>query len=234
MIDGLPVYVSILFFFTTIVTVWFLIKAAEPAGKTSLPTRLLFFLIPLWLLLTGYLATLGFYRSPEAMPPRVMAFAILPAAICITLYFAFFRRTFIEQLSLKWLTLLHIIRVPVELSLLMLFQAGVVPRIMTFEGWNFDILSGITAVVVYFVAFRNGRTNRTLLIVWNLFAFALLANIVTIAVLSFSSPFQRFAFEQPNVGLTYLPFIWLPAIIVPIVLFAHLASLWKLILGKGD
>ena len=47
----------------------------------------------------------------------------------------------------------------------------------------------------------------------------LLANIVIIAVLSFPSPIQQFGFEQPNIGLAYFPFIWLPAIIVPIVLF---------------
>jgi len=234
MIDGLPVYVPILFLITTIAAIWFLLKAAEPAGKTSLPTRLLFFLVPFWLLLTGYLSTLGFYRNAQAMPPRVLAFAILPAAICIGIYFLFFRQAFVERLSLNWLTILHVIRIPVEICLLFLFLASQAPREMTFEGWNYDILSGLTAPIVYLLAFRNGRTNRALLVAWNLLALGLLINIVTIAALSFESPFQRFGFQQPNVGLTYLPFIWLPAIVVPIVLFSHLASLWKLILGKGD
>ena len=129
----------------------------------------------------------------------------------------------------KPLTLLHTVRFPVELVLLWLYQAGQVPQLMTFEGWNFDILSGLSAPVVYFLAFRNGSTNRTLLIVWNVIALGLLANIVTLAVLSFQGPMQRLAFDQPNVGVTFLPFIWLPAIIVPVVLFSHLAALWQLI-----
>ena len=105
---------------------------------------------------------------------------------------------------------------------------------MTFEGRNFDILSGISALIVYFLAFRNGRTNRTLLIVWNLAALALLANIVTIAVLAFPSPFQMTGLGQPNIGVTYFPFIWLPSILVPIVFFCHVASLLKLIFVNGD
>ena len=41
------------------------------------------------------------------------------------------------------------------------------------------ILSGITAPIVYFLAFRKGGVNRWLLIVWNVVALGLLSNIVT-------------------------------------------------------
>jgi hypothetical protein len=100
---------------------------------------------------------------------------------------------------------------------------------MTFEGRNFDILSGITAPFVYWLAFRSGKINRPLLIIWNVFALLLLINIVVHAFLSFPTPFQQLAFEQPNRGVQYFPFIWLPTIVVPIVLFSHLASLWQLL-----
>ena len=227
MIEGLPLYVPIVFLVKTLTTIWFLMAASKPAGTDSFGYKALLFLIPLWLLLTGFLATTGFYRDPEAMPPRVFVFGVWPAAFLIVAYFIFFRRSFIEKLSLKQITLLHVIRVPVEIVLFWLFQARLVPQVMTFEGWNFDIISGITAPIVYFLAFRNDRVNRTLLVIWNLLALGLLANIVTLAVFSFQSPMQRLAFDQPNIGVTYLPFIWLPSIVVPIVLFAHLASLYK-------
>lgn len=161
------------------------------------------------------------------MPPRIFVFVVGPVTVLIVVYFLFVRRSFIEKLSLKHLTLLYIVRLPVEIFLHWLFQAGQVPQIMTFEGWNFDILSGITASIVCFFVFRNGCVNRTLLIAWNLLTPVLLANIVTLAVLSFQGPMQRLAFDQPNVGVTYLPFIRLPAIVIPIVLFAHLASLYN-------
>ncbi|MEQ1765760.1 MAG: hypothetical protein ABL984_21715 [Pyrinomonadaceae bacterium] len=226
MIDGLPFYVPAVFFLTTLATIWFLVSAARSVRREALPFKLLIFLIPLWMVLTDLLATTDFYRT-NALPPRVPFFAVLPSVITIHVYFVFFRQGFVDKLSLKTLTLLHLIRFPVELVLHWLYEGGQVPRIMTYEGWNFDILSGLTAPLVYWVAFRGGRTNRTLLIVWNLLTLGLLINIVAIAFMSFPSPIQRFGFDQPNVGLTYLPFIWLASIVVPIVLFAHLASLYN-------
>lgn len=228
MIEGLPFYVPATFFITTLATIWFLISAARPVGRESLAFRILVFLIPLWLVVTGFLSTTDFYRQ-DMIPPRVVAFGVMPAVLLIAAYFIFFRESFIDKLSLPMLTLLSVIRFPVELVLHWLYEAGQVPRIMTYEGWNFDILSGITAPLVYWLAFRNGRTNRPLLTIWNIAALVQLANIVTIAILSFRGPLQRLAFEQPNVGVTYLPFIWLPAIVVPIVLFAHLAALRQLL-----
>ena len=226
MIEGLPFYVSLVFLLTTLATIWFLLAAARPIGRDAFSYKLLVFLLPLYLVVTGFLATTDFYRQ-DAIPPRVVAFAVFPALLLIAVYFVFFRTSFIGKLSLPMLTLLSVIRFPVELVLHWLYQAGQVPRIMTFEGWNFDILSGITAPMIYWLAFRNGHTNRPLLIAWNLAALGLLINIVTIAILSFRGPVQRLAFDQPNIGVTYLPFIWLPAIVVPIVLFSHLASLYN-------
>lgn len=232
MIEGLPFYVALIFLFTTLATVWFLLAAARPVGKDAFPYKLLLFLIPLWMVLTGLLATTDFYRT-NAFPPRVPFFAVLPAAVLIACYFLFFRESFIDKLSLKTLTLLHVIRFPVELVLHWLYESGKVPQIMTYEGWNFDILSGLTAPLIFWLAFRNGRTNRVLLIVWNVLTLGLLVNIVAIAFMSFPSPIQRFGFDQPNVGLTYLPFIWLASIVVPIVLFSHLASLYNSLRAPG-
>ena len=117
MIESLPFYVSAVFFLTTLATIWFLFRAAEPAGRDTLAYRLLLFLIPLWLLLTGLLATTDFYRNATAIPPRIPAFAVLPTVLTIISYFVFFRRGFVDKLSLRTLTLLHVIRFPVELVL---------------------------------------------------------------------------------------------------------------------
>ena len=105
---------------------------------------------------------------------------------------------------------------------------------MTFEGRKFDILAGITAPIIYWVAFRNGQTNRSLLIIWNFLTLILLFNIVITAFLAFPSPIQQIALEQPNRAVMFFPFIWLPALVVPIVLFSHLASLWQLFFRKQN
>jgi len=228
MIEQLPLYVSLLFILTALVTAWLLLRSIGRSESASLPARLLLFLIPFWFVLQGILGVGDFYHFADAVPPRVFLFGILPVLLLIASYFVFFRK-FVEGLSLRALTILHVIRIPVELVLLFLFQSGQVPQIMTFEGRNFDILSGLTAPVIYFLAFRKARPNKTILITWNLVALGLLFNIVSIAILSMKSPLQKLAFDQPDVALGYFPFIWLPTIVVPIVLFSHLAALWNLI-----
>jgi hypothetical protein len=234
MIDSVAPYLTVVFVLTTLLTIGLFVRSFRSVRPPGLASKLITFLVPFWLIVTGFLAIDGFYGQFEAFPPRVVSFAVLPAVLLVAVYFAFFRADFVERLSLKTLTLLHVIRIPVEVVLLWLFQAGLVPQVMTFEGRNLDILSGLTAPLIYWLAFRGERPNRGLLIGWNLAALVLLFNIVITAVLSFPSPMQRFGFDQPNIGVTYFPFIWLPAIIVPIVFFAHLAALWKLFAGRNS
>lgn len=170
----------------------------------------------------------GFYQVTDVIPPRIAVLGVLPAALLIVVFFVFFRTSFIQKLSLKPLTLVHTIRIPVEIVLYWLFVYGAVPQVMTFAGRNFDIASGFLALITYVLAFRGGLVNRRILIAFNLIGLALLANIVSIAILSLPTPLQQLAFDQPNRAVLYFPYVWLPTIVVPIVLFAHLASLWKL------
>jgi hypothetical protein len=224
----MPQYVSIIFILTTFLTVGIFLYAVKRGAFTATSTKVLSFLIPFWLLFQATLGVGGFYLNVESMPPRLPVFGVLPALFLIILLFIFARKDLIERLPLRILTWLHVIRVPVEIVLWWLFQAGQIPQLMTFEGRNFDILAGITAPFVAWFAFRGGKINRPLLIVWNILALGLLINIVTNAVLAAQTPFQQFAFDQPNRGVLYFPFIWLPSVIVPIVFFSHLAAFWQL------
>ena len=226
--ESVPGYVSIVFILTTFATIAFLIQAIKSVGVRTRPSQILIFLLPLWLIFQGILAIGGFYQNVEAVPPRLVLFGVLPAILTIALFFLFFRKEFIEKIPFSLLTLVHTVRIPVELVLLWLFFAGQVPQAMTFEGRNFDIVSGIFAPIVFYVAVRGGRFNKPILVGYNILGIILLCNVVIIALLSVPSPIQQIAIDQPNRAVLFFPYIWLPSIIVPIVLVSHLASLWKL------
>ena len=232
MIENLPAYVSLTFTLTTFLTVGFFLYAIRQGAFQALPAKILISLTAFWLLFQAVMAVGGFYTQTGMFPPRIVLFGVFPVLLLIVAYFLFFRENFIERLPLKVLTLLHVIRIPVEIVLFWLLQNRLVPEAMTFEGRNFDILSGLTAPIVFWLAFRGGKTNRTMLIVWNIAALLLLVNVVTIAVRAMPSPMQSLALDQPNIAVLYFPFNWLPSVVVPIVLFAHLAGLWKLFKNK--
>ncbi len=179
-----------------------------------------------WLALQAALSLNGFYLMTKTLPPRFL-FAVGPPLLVIAGLFVL-RRNALAQLPLGGLTRWHMVRVPVEITLWQLAQHKLVPQLMTFEGRNFDILAGLTAPLIYWLAWRAGTFRRGLLAVWNVLALGLLTNIVINAVLSLPYPMQQFGFDQPNRAVLYFPFIWLPALIVPTALFCHLASLWQL------
>lgn len=228
MIENLPSFISTTFILTVFLTVGIFLFAVRQSVFETFPAKLFSFLLAFWLILQAMLGIGGFYLKTDGMPPRLILFGVIPALILIISYFLFARENFIERLPLRILTFIHVIRIPVEIVLLWLFQQKLIPQIMTFEGRNFDILAGISAPLIAWLAFRNGKVNRTILIVWNFLTLGLLFNIVITAVLSFPFGFQQFGFDQPNRAVLYFPFNLLPTVVVPLVLFAHLISLWKL------
>jgi hypothetical protein len=119
----------------------------------------------------------------------------------------------------------------VEILLWMLFAVGLVPVQMTFEGYNFDILSGISAVVIALLTAR-GKISRTGLIIWNVVCLLLLINIVTIAILSTPSPVRVFMNEPVNRIVTYFPVSLLPGFLVPLAYMLHFFSLRQLLSEK--
>lgn len=188
--------------------------------------------ITIWMVVVSLLGISGFYRKLNVFPPRFL-FLLAPTIIFVLLLFTSKKtKNYIDKLNLKWLTLLHVVRIPVEITLYFVFLSGLIPQNMTFEGSNYDIISGITAPIMYYLVFVRKIFGRKALLFWNIICLVLLINILTIAVLSAQTPFQKLAFEQPNIGVTYFPFVWLPTVIVPIVLFSHLASIKQLVSKK--
>lgn len=228
MIENLPLYIVVTFVMSTLVAVGIFQYATKRGAFSSNATKFLSVVLPFWLIFQATLAVTGFYKVTDSVPPRLVIFGIAPALLAIIALFIF-AKDLTLRLPLQTLTIIHIVRIPVELVLHWLYLHGQVPQLMTYEGVNFDILSGITAPVIYWIAFRGGKINRPVLLIWNFLALGLLLNIVIRALLSFPSPLQQMAFDQPNRAIIYFPFIWLPTVVVPVILFSHLVVLKRLL-----
>jgi hypothetical protein len=222
-----PTYISLVFITTTLLTIWLFFRAAN-YSKTTL------IILILWMVFQSILALLGFYLDTKAIPPRFLLL-IAPIIILIIVLFNIPKgKAFIDSLSIEKLTILHIIRVPVEIVLFWLFLQKTIPQLMTFEGRNFDILAGISAPITYYLVFVKHRMSKKVLLFWNFACLVLLLNIVVNAVLSAPLPFQQFAFEQPNIAIFHFPFNLLPSVVVPLVLFAHLVVIRRLLKKRNS
>jgi hypothetical protein len=99
---------------------------------------------------------------------------------------------------------------------------------MSYSGRNFDILTGISAGLLGLILLRS-HVPRWVVQVWNVAGFALLVNIVTVAVVS-TPAFAWFGRDRLNVFVLYPPFVWLPAVMVLAALMGHILvwrKLWR-------
>lgn len=212
--------------FATLILFYFAIKNSL---ADSSKVKLIVIGLTLWLVIQAVLTLNNFYNADTtSFPPKFLMLVIPPLLVIAFLFATKKGRDFIDSLPLINLTYLNIVRIPVELVLYWLFLNKAVPELMTFEGRNFDILAGATAPLVAYFGLRQQKLDRNIILVWNFIALGLLLNIVINAVLSVPFTFQKFAFDQPNIAVLNFPFSWLPAYIVPIILFGHLASIRQL------
>ncbi|GAA4048279.1 hypothetical protein GCM10022409_38370 [Hymenobacter glaciei] len=219
--ETLPLALPLTFILTTALAVGLFYVAARRSGRVLAG-------LGAWLLLQGAVGLSGFYTVSNTVPPRLALLLGPPLLVTGMLLATAAGRRFLDGLRLDVLTLLHVVRIPVELVLFGLYLHHAVPQLMTFEGRNWDVLAGITAPLVYFLAFRQRWLGRRGLLLWNVLGLASLLNIVMNAVLSAPTPVQQFGFEQPNVAVLHFPFVWLPGVVVPLVLLAHLTAIRRL------
>lgn len=175
----------------------------------------------IWMVATWIIAMRGTFRLwTEFTPPP---FAYLVAGIII-LAIAIASGTYGRRLAIGlplWLLVgIQGFRLPLEIAMHGLYERGVMPVQMSYSGRNFDIVTGITALVVA-ALIRWGRAGRGLVLAWNILGLALLLNIMAIAILS-TPRIQYFGPRATNFFVAYPPFVWLPAIMVLAALAGHL------------
>jgi hypothetical protein len=220
-IPQLPLFITWLFSLTVLLTLVLYLKATNFL-------RIIIIFLSTWIVIQSILGFSEFYLNTNSIPPRFILLLLPPIIFILILFLTEKGKRFIDSIDLKFLTLLHIIRIPVEIILYWLFVYKKIPILMTFEGRNFDIISGLTAPIIFYYGFVNVKFGKKVIIAWNYLCLVLLLNIVFNSVLSSPFPLQKFAFEQPNVAILYFPFNLLPSLIVPIVLLSHLVVIRRL------
>lgn len=189
--------------------------------------------IVIWMAILSLLSLSGFVADFSTFPPRLMLVLLPPAVALVFISRSPATNEILTQISPDRLVYLQSFRIVVEVLLWMLFLDNLTPIQMTFEGQNFDILVGITALLAAPLFFKKTKINKTWGIAWNIFGLALLANILIIAILSFPSPIRYFMNEPANTQVAEFPIIFLPGILVPLAYYLHVLSIKQLLMGSN-
>ena len=128
----------------------------------------------------------------------------------------------LATLPLAWLVAMNAFRLPLELLMHRAAVEGVMPKQMSYTGWNFDILTGVTAILLA-PAISTGRVPRWLVGAWNALGAALLLNVVIVAIAS--TPMFRAFGKAPgkvNTFVAFFPYVWLPTVLVATAMALHI------------
>ncbi len=183
--------------------------------------------------ITGILAATGVLLNFSQIPPPFGVTMAITFGLTIFLFgFSKWGARLANGLSFQVLMGFQSFRIVVELFLFQLFKADIIPVQMTFAGLNWDILTGIVALI-YLLAQTHIKIPKWALIAFNIFGLALVINIVIVAFLSAPFPIRVFMNEPANTIVGYFPFIWLPTFLVPLAIGGHILAFRKLFPKKS-
>lgn len=189
--------------------------------EASLQQRLRFRAVVMvfcWLIFVGILGQSGILSDFSTVPPPFFLFITLILISTTAIAFSRLGKALIDTFDLRLLAGFQCFRILAEWALIEAYREGVAPLQMTWEGLNLDVLSGASAV--FFLFWK--RAPVWIIALWNIVAFALLINVVTIGMLSAPTPFRIFLDGPSTVSLSYFPYILLPGVLVFAALLGHI------------
>lgn len=177
------------------------------------------------------LAKSGLFQRWDLRPPPFMLMFVPVTIMTIRLALSRFGETLAASLPFAALIGAQTFRLPLELVMHQATLEGVMPPQLSYSGFNFDIVTGASALILALLLGLN-LAPRALIWVWNLMGLALLATIVGLALASMPI-LQLFGPDKVNTWVTYAPFVWLPGLLVQFALFGHIL-VWRKLLATAD
>lgn len=174
----------------------------------------------------------GWLQRMDTLPPP-MAFVMASVfAVAFALGLSRFGRSCAAEIPMVSLVAFQIFRLPLELLMHRAAELGIMPVELSYSGYNFDIVTGAGAVVLT-TLMASGRTvPRGVLWAWNLWGCWCLAVIAFVAIAG--SPLVRLFGDGPhlNTWILFVPYVWLPMILVTAALFGHIVLTRALLSGR--
>lgn len=160
----------------------------------------------------------------DRFPPPVAGFLALIVAASFAVAFSRLGDALVDHVPLAGLIGFQAFRVVAEAVLYVGHHEGLAPVQMTFEGYNFDVVTGLTAIPVALLV--RGGARRGLAYAWNVMGVAMLVVIAFLAMTSMPTPMRLFA--EDNTWVTRAPYSLLPGVLVSAAITGHVLAFRKL------
>lgn len=178
----------------------------------------------LWIGLAAAAASAGWLAIAKPFPVIGIFVALPLVAAAIAAAWPGVRKALLG-LPLPLLIGLNIGRVFAVLFLLLAVEGRLAGPFPYFAGWG-DIITGVVAIPLVWLAQDTKDRTATRIAAWNWFGAADLVLAIALGVLSAEgSPLQLFHAAPGSAAMQWLPFSFVPTVLVPLYLILH-AIIW--------
>jgi hypothetical protein len=179
-----------------------------------------------WTMLTGIMAYVGVFANFASFPPWIPILVVIQLAFVAWLGWFSSWSGVLAEIPQVIIVGLQCFRIPVELLLATLGSRKLLAIEMTYYGRNFDVLEGITAVILAIWLKRSGEQPlRQVVLLWNLLGLSLVTVVLVHGLFSVPYPSQLLHLSVPTFIIAYFPTVWLLTVLVPMAYLLHLVSI---------
>lgn len=200
-------------------------RATAPPARRTRDAAIASVAAIVWLAITAAIPASG-VLARDGMPPPLMVFFVANLIASVALALSPVGRR-LAALPSAALVGVHAFRLPLEVVLERWAAAGTIPVQMSMHGDNYDVITGVAAIVAAIALARRPELRRVE-IAFQVLGLALLARVVSIAVTSAPGPLRSYSGEPLLLGL-YAPYAWIVSVCVAGALSAHLIGVRRLL-----
>lgn len=183
----------------------------------------------LWVAYISLLAHFGVFRD-FSLPPRIPLLLVLPAITWIFWYYKTGRQRSLLNRVPRWQPVaFQTFRIAVEFMILGVVLRGIGPKEPSMEGYNYDIITGLTAPLIAIAVYHWKVLSEKWVFWWNIMGLLWLVNVVFIFISLGVAP-QIWGYDSIPISPDFgqMPYLLIPGFFMPSAVFMHVFSLMQL------
>lgn len=153
---------------------------------------------------------------------------VVTACLILAILFIPRLRSWTLGLRIEVLIALQLIRLPLESILHWAAQHRQAPLSLTFYGGSPELLIGAATPVMLYLSRNMDSKNKRWMLIWSVAGSVSLTVLWIRSFFSAPSTLQTWSFDIPNYLMVHFPGSWIVSVIVPVLLFAQLATVVQL------
>ena len=180
-----------------------------------------------WLILTGTLSIMHIFTLAKFNPSPLVICVIVSFIGVWYVYKSRKLNQIIQKLPKGSLVNIQFLRIFTELLLWFMFTdiGRWIPKQLTIEGYNFDIVIALAAPFIAYRCFKARSWPKSYAVAWNVLGILMILNMYVLIILTSDSSLRMFIDGPSSRFVQDFPFVWMPTFTMPLFILFHLLSI---------